>query len=223
VKEARDILLDLHATFIIGTTMSHQISKNGEPPRDRFRIIVEMDRPCLNPDMFRENVMSWIKIFGGDPVAKDAARLFRPCKVIYSKQDLAQPWIPLPPNYYERKKKQHETQSESIRYHLARRSIPDWILRAQKFGVPKGGGAVKGRHHACFKIGATMTELGYSVDEIVGFLLAGLINKEGDVNVRRQVECGANAALSRIVSPKQQLHEDDFELLHGGQPQREGN
>ncbi len=74
--------------YLIGSTRNHMISKNGEPPAERFRIIVPWEKRLDNPDDYKASIKKAIDTFDGvDKVAKDIARQFYPCKQILAFSD----------------------------------------------------------------------------------------------------------------------------------------
>jgi hypothetical protein len=72
---------------IIGTTRSHQISKGGGPPVDRFRVVLRLEEPLTNLADYRETLRCLLYRYPADPAAKDGARFFFPCKEIVSVSD----------------------------------------------------------------------------------------------------------------------------------------
>lgn len=69
--------------MIIGTTKSHQISKNGKPPQDRFRVILQFDRRVTSRGEYQATMESMMRLFDFlDDSCKDAGRQFFPCKQI---------------------------------------------------------------------------------------------------------------------------------------------
>ena len=199
LDDAISLLKEFQATSLVGVTGSHQKQKGEEPPCDRFRVLLQMVSPCTDCELFEYNVRSWRKIFSGDRATTDGARLFKPSKVVFMQEGFTQDWLPFPKGYLT-KKERDRRRAVTILRHQQNRTIPTWVLRAQKEGVPPGHGQIKGRHHVCYKIGATLTELGYTTDEITDFLCSGPLISIGAADVRRQVECGAEKARGSAIA-----------------------
>lgn len=69
---------------IIATTKSHQLSKNGGPPVDRFRVVLFWECKITDKDTYLHNMRKVFDKFPCDKACKDAARFFYPCKDIIS-------------------------------------------------------------------------------------------------------------------------------------------
>lgn len=66
---------------MIGTTRSHQIEKNQEPPRDRYRIIVPFETRITDPLSYSLTMKYYAGLLdSADDGATDTARQFYPCK-----------------------------------------------------------------------------------------------------------------------------------------------
>lgn len=66
---------------MIATTKSHQLSvKNGKPiePRDKFRVILFLEKPITDPKEFKTVMTNLITKFGADQACKDLARFYFP-------------------------------------------------------------------------------------------------------------------------------------------------
>lgn len=199
LSEAISMLKEWQATCIVGTTQNHQKIKYTKsmteiPACDRFRILIEMSSSCTDLELFEFNVSAWIKAFKADASAKDGARLFKPCTVVFSQEAYPQDWIPFPKNYRTVAERRAVQFQSEINLHKQNGSLPRWVLDIQKNGVPPGGNGQKGRHHACYRVGAYLAELDYSATDIGDFLCAGPLKEIGEANVRRQVQCGFDAA-----------------------------
>lgn len=196
INDAIDLIKDQQMAAIVGPTRSHQKEKDGKPACDRYRVILPMSKPCTDRELFEYNAKTWSKMFGGDISACDGGRLFRPCAEVsfINNKGIENDWLNFPKDYVKEADR-CAIQRAKIAFHKDKKTIPNWILFSQKFGVPPGGGGRPGRHLECYKIGAVMTELGYSVDEITDFLCSGKLVEIGAADVRRQVEWGAARAL----------------------------
>lgn len=65
--------------FLIGTTRSHGIPKDGAAPKDRFRVIMHMDSPLTHLGRYRQNMRRIIDAYPADRACGDGARVYRPC------------------------------------------------------------------------------------------------------------------------------------------------
>lgn len=202
LQDAIDLLKELRATAIIGTTMSHQKQKGESPPCDRYRVLIEMVDSCTDCELYEYNVREWVRIFKADDAVRDGARLFKQCKVVFKQDDLTQDWLKFPAGYKTLSQRREEKFKAEINHHRHSQTLPKWVLNIQKNGVPPGGNGRHGRHHACYRVGAFLTECGYSIEEIGDFLCAGPLIEIGESNVRRQVECAANAAKNHATTRK---------------------
>lgn len=196
LEEAISMLKDFQATAIVGVTKSHQKWKEKKPPCDRFRILIEMATPCEDCELFEYNVKAWRKVFSGDRATTDGARLFLPCKIVFSQEAYPQDWLPFPKGYH-RESDVRMIRADEIQFHKKNKTLPAWITRVQKHGTEVGG-----RHKMCYVVGATLTEFGYSVNEITDFLCLGPLVEIGVKDVRRQVEWGAAAAVRHAAVEK---------------------
>jgi len=73
---------------IIGTTRSHQIEKNKEPPRDRYRIIVPFEQRITDPLDYTLTMRYYAGLLdSADDGATDTGRQFYPCKELVFVRD----------------------------------------------------------------------------------------------------------------------------------------
>ena len=71
---------------VLGTTKSHQVEKDGKPPKDRFRIIAPWTAPITSAATYRYNMERLVDRYDADRTCIDAARFFWPCRKILSVQ-----------------------------------------------------------------------------------------------------------------------------------------
>lgn len=92
ISEAKNKLEKSGYNYILATSKSHQIDKNGVTC-DRYRIIIPLSEPCLNPSRYKQTIKSIISELNipADPAAVDAARFFFPCKQLISINTLGRP------------------------------------------------------------------------------------------------------------------------------------
>ena len=165
----------------IGLTKSHQKQKGEAPPCDRFRVVFKMYSAISDREQYEYNFAQWVKSLKGDRGVKDAARYYFPCTEIAFKQfgDLID-FAELPVNYVREADRQKANVKRMDR-HRNEQTLPMWVIRYVADGPPEG------RHNISYAIGATLTELGYGVEEIVDYIMSGPISKIGREDVRRAV------------------------------------
>ena len=209
ITDAIAMIKEQQMAAIVGPTRSHQIEKDGKPACDRYRVVLLMSAPCIERELFEYNVRAWSKMFRGDPATCDAGRLFRPCSSIefINYDGIENDWLKYPLNYKTEAERISIYQSK-INFFREKKTLPIWVINTQKFGVPPGGAGRPGRHNACYRIGAYMTELGYTVDEITAFLCSGKLVEIGEKNVRRQVEWGASKSCGTTPKDSRRGGED---------------
>jgi len=191
LEGARKRALASGASFILGTSKSHQLEKKTEggqilAPCDRFRLVYLVDRPTTDKETYEYNMQQIMDVYPCDPSCKDAGRFFFGCKEIVEVREGAPlHWLEIPENHLtgvKRVRKQHE------RYRLYRekKRLPAWINSALQNGVGEGG-----RHQMCYRLGATMIHLGYEEEEIVGLCMRSPLANIGKVDIERAVANGA--------------------------------
>lgn len=147
---------------IIGTTKSHQIPKNNNPPCDRFRLILEWEKRVSSKPEYIQNMRRIASHLPCDQQCTDAARMYQPCtEVVFVKPGkglMCKPYVPTPkptPTVY---------QQAGI--------LPRW-LQAMVQESPAGG--MRNKH--IFKLAAKLAEHGYSEAQVVSTLLAAPIDR----------------------------------------------
>jgi hypothetical protein len=193
LQNALDTIKDFDLTAILGTTKSHQkekISKSGkiQPACDRFRLVIPTASICRNSEVYEYNMRHFILMFGCDRSCKDSARFFYPCReIIYScKGQTKVDWKPLPPNYKTNLERREERREELSQY--PKGVLPRWIANLLKNGAPIGE-----RHLTCYKLGANLSMMGYSLEEIYKMCMNSPLKDIGDHDVRRAIDNGAVA------------------------------
>ncbi len=223
LKTAIDLLENWQVTAMIGTTKSHQKEKRTDsghiaPPCDRFRIVLWMSAQCNSVDVFEHNTTSYLKVFRADGSCADGGRLFAPCtSVVWSQEANPIDWIELPKNYYELKKASAERAENELKKHIADSTIPGWVMRIALKGFPPGGAGKKGRHDACYRVGAYMCQLGYSEEAVFELLCRGpLLTELGEKDVRKQIRDGFAKASKRGRGHERGAHKVDRENALSG-------
>jgi hypothetical protein len=84
---AEAVRLWADSKHLIGTTRSHQLPKDGLPPRDRFRVAIPWEKRISDAKIYRYNMEKLTERWPADSSCKDCARLFFPCREIVSQSD----------------------------------------------------------------------------------------------------------------------------------------
>lgn len=86
ITQATDILTQEGFEYLLGTSKSHQIEKNGQPACDRFRIVIPLAEEIMDEDTYKSTWQYYAdKYFpDADPQCKDVPRFYYPCKEIVS-------------------------------------------------------------------------------------------------------------------------------------------
>ena len=82
LSEALRWLRSAHVGHVVATTKSHQLAKEGEAPRDRFRVVMMWASEITEARVYQHNIKRLAKAWGGDPAATDLARIYQPGREI---------------------------------------------------------------------------------------------------------------------------------------------
>jgi hypothetical protein len=153
---------------IIGTTKSHQKSKKGEAPRDRFRVMLRMSCGVTDIELYRYQLVCAMREWPCDAQCKDAARFFWPCREIVSTNADGLEWNVMfePADDIEARR---YARTKMLGMQAARSAgliIPRWIV-----GMLENPWPVGQRNNRCFRIGAALGTMGYSPEDIVQKIL----------------------------------------------------
>lgn len=69
---------------IIGTTKSHRVAKDNNPPCDRFRVIIPFERVVKNIVQYKDQIDAASSRYTNDQKCNDGARFFNQCREIVS-------------------------------------------------------------------------------------------------------------------------------------------
>ena len=169
---------------LFGFTKSHQLSREGKMPCDRFRLVAFFNNVITSASDYYFNMKSVISKYGADNSCKDGARLFFPCTTVVEiipegeTLDVKAPPPPQAPKDYSA--------------YREFRDMPRWVK-----GVVKYGRQVGERNDACFSIGRVLHQCGYSLDEAVGVVMSGPLKELGREEVEQTVSNGWNFARKR--------------------------
>lgn len=156
---------------IIGTTKSHQKEKSGQPPCDRFRVIVPWESRVEDRKTFIQNMARITKMLGADPACKDAARIYQPCLEIVSVGDGATAkWFP----YTE------PPRPKSNPFYAATKTIPPWLQEIMTSYPEKGQ-----RNKTAYKIAYYLAFYGFSAEECKEAVLSAPI----DLPLKEKLAC----------------------------------
>lgn len=158
IKDVRDQLEVRGLGFVMGTTKSHQKSKNGQPPRDRFRVIIPFKEPITCPLTYRQNMRRFLLEFQSDPQCGDLARCWQPFREIIAYQEGA-------PMEWKTYRKPRASRYEKSAL------PPPWFHAVLK-KIPGPGE----RNAHAFRVAAMLAQYGYSENQILGELTSGKID-----------------------------------------------
>ena len=193
LADAKELIDDFGMSHILATTKSHQLAKTTDTgvirmPVDRFRLIFIAENYTEDREQYEYNMGQLAEIYGCDKSCKDSARFFWPCKdVISVGKGRRYHWQEFPIDY-ERDEVARERQRRRLQKY-PKGAFPSWIRDIFRFGVPVGE-----RHVTCYKLGACLSMMSYTEDEIVNLLIRTKLADIGDAEVRRAVQNGIKAA-----------------------------
>ena len=210
LDDAKTWVTDLNLSAIIGTTKSHQKEKTTaagkvSPACDRFRIVVPFAEKCTDIDLYEANMRVLLREIPADVSCSDGARFFYPCREIT--------WVNRGGEGYvldeSLKQREIESRQEWAKAVISCREtglLPSWILSAVNFGVVEGG-----RHTMCYRIGANLSLMGYSVPEIISLIAQGPLAVIGRQDIERAVSNGAKASSSFPIDDPEAIDHWDGE------------
>lgn len=164
--------------YIIATTKSHQVEKNGITC-DRYRVILFLEAPITDSATYEA---TWQSIYNEfpfiDKACKDSSRFFYKCIGIRSykeKGDLVK-IVSAQPRKYDNT------------VHDMKGFYPSSYLYAKNWGLAKGG-----RNNAIFRISCELFRCGYNEDEVFNLILA--ITDLPEHEISNTVQSSAKAVL----------------------------
>lgn len=153
---------------IIGTTKSHQIEKKGQPPCDRFRVLLPWKERIENSRVYRWNMELLAKKYPIDLKALDAAHYFFPCQEIKSisaegySLDV-DPNVPMDfDSPIDPKEYRLYLEEKAKRFAITQR-LPPWVEDFLDYGKL----IQKSRNVSCYVSALNLFECGYSFEEVV--------------------------------------------------------
>lgn len=160
--------------FIIGTTKSHMVSKNGEEPGERFRLILPLDRRCADPLDYVATLKSYAKMIEhkADEACFEKARQFYPCAQLacYSEGE------PLPVVQAPRDLGWAIAQRKAIEEYRAKtKMLPRHVLAFLEEGKVFGGS----RNRSLYVSGKYLKAKGLDPDSVRQAFVSSPFNREG--------------------------------------------
>jgi len=159
-------LLEIYNTFcdhihVLGPTKSHQISKNGAPPCDRFRLWLKLPETITNTRDYEATLRQYVHRYDADAACVDAARLFWPCKEIYSAVFEGET-----ADIVRAPEKEYVSDSP-----VFRGKIPYWVRDYLDGVFPPGRPAHMQRNFYVYKTAVWLTRNGWQEEEIVNIIM----------------------------------------------------
>ena len=151
---------------VIGTTKSHGKSKNGNPPCDRFRVMVKFDEPIEDLRDYEATMAYYIDKYDTDKTCKEGARFYWPCTEVVQWSDSGYTWesfkAPPPP--------------PPVDYSVYREHgfLPRYIIGFLKMGLPKGN-----RNNLCNQIAYIAAQCDFPEHTITQAIIDSPTNWEG--------------------------------------------
>lgn len=196
VAEALKLCEMSRVAFVLGTSKSHQkekVTKTGKisPAVDRFRLVYKVASITRRRDFYEHTLDAIISLYPCDSSCRDAGRFFFPCKEIIavSEGPLSLEWSEPTETSEQKKREIHARYAE----HKRDGTLPAWVVSALRFGAPEGG-----RHKLCYRLGATLTALGYDEQHIIMLVKDSPLAAIGNEDIERAVLNGADAGLREL-------------------------
>lgn len=183
-----DLLDTAEVPSHVGITKSHQKPKGPDGlVTDRFRVAMLMESCISDPDLYRQQLNYFRKIWSTGPhcwfdvACVDPARLFYPCtEIVYSRSGVPLPWV---------EKAKPKPTPKPIEPTGDFRNVPSWVYRRVKFSNDG-----RSRHSVAYSASAVLAAHGFGLEEITEFLMSGYLGESkpigiGEYDVR---ECAYN-------------------------------
>ena len=188
--------------YMIGTTKSHQVEKvtktTYKPACDRFRLILQTDRPfAAHPLQFKGQMEKIQKKWPiADQSCKDQARFFFPCRKIASCEDGRLFKLPKPEKVESIKRKIER----SVERQMAQAKLGKLPARVDSF---LNDGVSSARREDIFFSAATLSRLGWHLKDAERAILAAPFDRTGlsdkDIeDLPRQIQNGYKAGRCQV-------------------------
>lgn len=156
-----------HYMHVIGTTKSHQQPKSGQPPCDRFRVIVPWTQRVLDCATYAFNTRRIGEPLYADPKGYRASQYMKPCREIISILERGYGIVPLQPPL--------EPVRAYTNVHAGRRYIPQYIKHLLVSGFTSGE-----RHAKLYHVACVLGENGFTLDETIEMIMTSPLKEQGD-------------------------------------------
>jgi hypothetical protein len=152
---------------IIAASRNHQKDKGGVTC-DRFRVVLEFERPITDVKEFEFNMAYYTRKFRSDPQAKDAARFFYPCTKILSKNDGNGDYLPvMPVPHADIRRQEQKNKKEHIKFAKNNPSkTPTNFMREFEVSGAYDQGT---KHSRLLRVAHEMTLVGFDLNEIISY------------------------------------------------------
>jgi len=160
VDNAIDFLTTNNLAGIVGTTKSHQLSKGGGDPQDRFRLVIPWLNPITDLATYEQNMKRVIKNIAtdlepADRACSDGARFFWPCrKVVYYRPGKKLSWLPF------QKPKPSPRRAQALRRDTFAKLVPTWMRQQLQSGIIEGT-----RNKTAYVFAKRLKERGFTCSE----------------------------------------------------------
>ena len=173
LDDALRFLKEKNFGHVLATTKSHGIAKNGEEPRDRFRIVFRWQSPIRDLELYQYNMKRLAEAWQADRSATDGARMFQPCRDIISVQQGQD--IPLS---FKPKPSYSVLMLRRFKSHMlkASREPSPWAEAFLNCGRLDSTG---GRKRTIYSVACELTKVGWSEAEIVSAIRSAPISWDG--------------------------------------------
>ena len=167
---------------IIGTTKNHGKMKNGVLA-DRFRVVLRSSEIITDRLVYEQTMRALCTLYRCDPAAKDAARLFWPCKDIVEVKYFGKTFKPVDVTEVKQARKAWSEYNKSF----DKNNLPPWVLNYLRNGIPTGE-----RNSITYRIGRELRGLGMTHLEAESLILASNIPSSGFT--RKEITATVNSS-----------------------------
>lgn len=184
---------------LLGTTRNHQKAKGTNPPMDRFRLLLKLERPITDLEEYKYNMKKLVYENGADAACVDGARAFQPCTELFwynTADKLSLVSVMKGPTPEEIKAR---IEAAKARIALQQRayagSLPRYAQQWLMNEIPMGE-----RNRACFKLGCMLYRSGMSYEDALEKILASptyagtALSSDLLIEIKRAVRSGYDAA-----------------------------
>jgi hypothetical protein len=163
--------------MIIGTSRSHQKPKNGKPPQDRFRVILQFERRVTNRGEYEASMRGLMGMFDFlDKACVDAARLFFPCKKIIYAEGSGET---IPVARYD-EIKEHPAQIKFEEIKKRSKGVSKNVLDFLDHGKVFAGG----RNNSIYHSAGDLLKVGLTLNQTIAFISEAPFDRSYDWNDR---------------------------------------